>query len=455
MASSLALKPLGVVAILALGIVPLPADVRALLLLLAAAVLWATEAVPAYATALAVSAAIAVGGLMDYRDVLSLFFSPTIALLFGGLVLGKGLEASGAAEYIAERLLRVAGSSFTRLIIVYMILVYVLSMWMSNTAATAIALALVYPVFRRLPGPIASRAAPACLLAIAYASTAGGMATLIGTPPNAVAVGFLEALGAARLGFSDWFLIGFPVSLTVMLFLLTYVRLALRSCRLVAAERIEPRLVEALRARSSLAKIDARIAYSLLVLLIAALLWATDKLTGLHPALTSLLAAALLAAAGIVGRKEVAEIGWDTLLLFAGGLVLGKALAATGAAEEVSKALTMVFASPLAGIAMLLALTTLLTAFASNTATTALVAPIAYSYSIGLGLNPVPVVIAVALAASNAYLLPVSTPPNALVYSTGLVRIRDMARTGLPVAIVHYAIVFAYAISAVPATLHG
>lgn len=400
-------------------------------ILLLAALLWSTEAIPLAATALLVIALQVVllanpgkwpelgmtQGAVTYRELLARAADPILLLFLGGLLLAQAAAIHRVDRVIAAKFL----SPFTHrpifLLLAVMGITAVFSMWMSNTAATAMMIAIAAPLVGALP--TGDRFRVAITLAVPFAANLGGMGTPIGSPPNALAVSLLRSAGHS-ISFLQWMLIAVPlmtVLLLVAAFLLRYLyppgqaRLALT----LPSERLTPR------------------AWGVVAIFCLTVgLWLTEPLHGLPASLVAVLPVVLLTGSGLLAPRDINGISYDVLILIAGGIALGAGMSITRLDAVLASALPggMFFVSLLT----LTAASIVLSTFMSNTATANLLLPIAISFA----ATNLPesreaaatLAVAIALACSAAMALPVSTPPNAIAYATGGVTSRQMAVGG-------------------------
>lgn len=376
----------------------LPGDATlnaALTLLLVVAVLWLSESIDVTLTALLIPVLCAWQGLLPLPLALAYFANPVIFLFLGGFALAAALQAQQLDRYLADGMVRLAGGQLRYAVWLLFAVSALLSIWISNTATVAILLPLVLGLLAQA-GATDARTASFVLLGVAYSASIGGMGTLVGSPPNALAAAY------SGLQFVGWLRFGLPVMLLLwplMLLVLTLLIFALT----VAAWIGSAPLGKALH----IADMDTWIALSALV---------------------------LLGFSGNVSWRQIEQqTEWGVLLLFGGGLCLSAMLQRSGASAFLAAELLTLFAGWPAWVT-LLALTSFvvfLTELTSNTATTALMLPLFVPLAPALGLPPTAMAALVALAASCAFMLPVATPPNALVYATGRVPQRDMLRAGL------------------------
>ncbi len=446
----------------------LPRPEAARLLAVAAWVLtwWITEAVPIPVTSLLAPSLAVLCGVGSARELFAPFGDPIILLFLGSFLLAEAMLASGLDRRVAHAILshRWVGSSATRILLAFVATTAGLSMWLSNSATAAmmfpLGLAVLTALSRLLQGKSGApvdlsklRYGTALMLAIAYAASIGGTATPIGTPPNLIVLSSLETLAGIKISFFTWMVLTAPVTLAMVAVLVTYLRIVLPpeshhlagSRQLLAAER-------AALGRWRPAERNTFIAFLFAVTLwitpgAAAVLFgpssgAASTLGALFPeAVVAVLAAALLFVLPVDWRARqftlswsaAGRIDWGTLLLFGGGLSLGGAMLRTGLAEAVGTFLVEVTgARSLTSLTFLFGITAIfLTETTSNTAAAAMLAPIAIASAQAAAVSPVPPAVAIALGCSMAFMLPVATPPNAIVYGSGYVPIRAMLTHGL------------------------
>lgn len=394
------------------------------------AFLWVTEALPLAVTALLVPVLGVMAGVMDLKSALTGFADPLIFLFLGGFALAAALAAQGLDRWIAHRIVRAGNGGFVRVSLLIFATTAGISMWMSNTATTALMIPLVLGILGHLDETQRTPARTAfILLGTAYASSIGGLGTLVGTPPNGIA--------AAKLGidFMGWLKFGIPCVL-VLLPLMALVLMAM--FRPGRARFAIPEIADFSWTRGRLLTMG--------VFFLTGIAWvsggALAPMLGVansFDTLVALLAIVALVAMRLVGWREI-EHGteWGVLLLFGGGIVLSNILDKTGASLFMAREIVMLVDGwpVVLVIGMALLFVILLGEFASNTATAALMVPIFFSVAGELDLAPAKLVIPMALAASCGFMLPVATPPNAMVFATGRIRQNDMLRAGLALDLV-------------------
>lgn len=410
---------------------------------------WVMEAVPIAATALLPMALLPLLGVMPITAAAAPYANPVIYLFFGGFILAAAFEASGLHKRLALTLIHAIGTRPERIILGFMVAGAFLSMWVSNTAAVLMLLPLAVAVI-----PTGDERAAdferALLLGIAYAATIGGYGTLIGTPPNALLAGFLRQTHGVALGFLDFMLIGIPivvVAIPVTWLLLT--RVTFRGARGTALDAAALfREQQSLGAASRAEKFVGTIA------VLTALAWITQPwlakvVPGLSEAgiavasaLTLLVVPIDMKGRRVIDWKAAEHIPWGVLVLFGGGLSLAAAIQDSGLAAWIGASVSgLRGVPPILLILAVVTVITLLTEFTSNTATAAAFLPIATSLAAGAGMNPLVLAMAAGLAASNGFMLPVGTPPNAIVFASGKLTVPQMARAGLLVDLVFIALI--------------
>ncbi|MCS7033388.1 MAG: DASS family sodium-coupled anion symporter [Phycisphaerae bacterium] len=406
-----------------------------------AALLWVAEALPLFATAILVVALQVIllanpagwPGLgfegepgPTMHGILASATDPVLVLFFGGFLLARAAVKEGVDSAMAGLILRPFGARPARVLLGVMLVTALFSMWMSNTATAAMMLALLTPMLASLPAQ--ERFRKGLVLAVPFAANIGGMGTPIGTPPNAVAVGFLRAQGIS-LDFFGWMLIAVPLMLTMLLaawaLLWVLYRPHARDIRLQPTHR----------------PLTRRSLYVVFIFVLTVLLWLSEPWHGLPAAAVAMLPAVAFTAPGVLTHHDVNHLDWNILILIAGGISLGAGVQATQLDQVVASLLAVnVAGSPLLLMALLVVATLLLSTFMSNTAAANLLLPIAIAYAVArkdaAGFLPVQFALGIALSASLAMALPISTPPNALACAGGEVNSRDMALPGALIGVV-------------------
>ncbi|EEX35536.1 MULTISPECIES: SLC13 family permease [Vibrio] len=424
---------------------------RLLAIFLLAALLWVLEPVPVFATSILIIALELImisdkglhlfrtppaghdlGELMKYTDIFSAFSSPIIILFMGGFALAIAASKYELDNNLARVLLRPFGHQPKFIMLGLMLITAVFSMFMSNTATTVMMLALLGPIVASAPkGDIGIKALVLC---IPIAANTGGIATPIGTPPNAIALQYLT--GENSIDFLSWMMMGLPfviVQLTIAWFLLQKL---FPSSQKTMTLKLDGQFQRNWRAMVVYVTFAATI-----------LLWMTTKVHGMNTYVVSIIPLAVFTLTGIMGKAELKQINWDVLWLVAGGIAIGIGLDKTGLAAALAHAIDYEALSPVAVVITMSIVCWLMANFMSNTATANLLMPIAAAIGASMeslssmgGLQGLLVV--VAFSASLGMILPVSTPPNSLAYSTGLIESKDMAKTGVIIGVIGLIIVY-------------
>jgi len=426
-------------------------------------VLWITEALPIAVTALlgpALAVVLRIGGA---RDVFAPFADPIIFLFMGSFMLAEAMFVHGLDRRIAFTALAIewVGRSPGRLLVVFGGVTAALSMWLSNTATTA----MMFPIGTSIIGHLRhthrgsardiERFALALMLATAFGASVGGVGTPVGSPPNLIGIGVLERTTGVHVSFFRWMIVGVPLVVLLFAGLVAYLRfVALRGSRLrtdgAALARAELRQLGPL----SRAQWNVLVAFAVTVALwLAPGVFAVVGLAeapvarafaaAVPEAVAALLGAGLLFVLPVDWRarrftltwEEAARIDWGVILLFGGGLALGSLAFTTGLAEAAGRGLLawIPVRAPLAFTMVFTALAIVMTEVTSNTAAANMVVPIAIAVAEAAGVRPLEPALAATLGCSMAFMLPISTPPNAIVYSSGYVPITAMVRHGLVV----------------------
>lgn len=388
------------------------------------AFLWLTEALPLAATALLVPVLATATGVMDMTEALAGFAHPLIFLFFGGFALASAMAYQGVDRWIAGRVVALGRGGFLRIAALLFSVTAFLSMWMSNTATAAMMLPLVLGILGRMDVPRSGKNALFLLLGVAYSASIGGVGTLIGSPPNAIAAGKLG------IGFGEWMRFGVPAVLVLLPLMTGLLWLLFRPERGGRIEAAVGTFVFNWHRKVMLAVFAA-----------AALCWIfgakLGEWLGVGASMDTLVALAAVLALlffRVVRWRDIDRgTDWGVLLLFGGGITLSAVLGKTGASLYLAREFTaLVSAWPtLLVIAAVVGFVIFLTELSSNTATAALLVPIFFAVASELGMSAESLVLPLAVAASCAFMLPVATPPNAIVFGTGLVPQREMMRAGI------------------------
>lgn len=409
------------------------------------AILWITEALPLYVTALLPIIFFPLLGISSVKDAASPFAHPLIFLFLGGFLLAQGIQKWGLHKRIALKIIDVIGISPKRIIAGFMIGSALLSMWISNTATALMMLPIGLSVIsvivttKSLTLEEQNKFSIALLLSIAYSCSIGGVATLIGTPPNALMVAFMKENYQINISFAKWMLIGIPftiISLPIAYLVLTKLLFPVLSNLDLNKNIISDEI-------SKLGRISREERIIEIVFFITAILWIfrpliSSYLPGLSDSSIAIFGALLLFIIPsskkeyILEWKDAEKISWGILILFGGGLSLAQGISNSGLSDWIANIILSSSNMPLWFLTILLITGIIfLTELTSNLATIAAFLPIIASIGVGMEINPLQLVIPATLAASCAFMLPVATPPNAIIFSSNMITIKNMTRAGI------------------------
>ncbi|WP_061241324.1 DASS family sodium-coupled anion symporter [Ectopseudomonas composti] len=405
---------------------------------------WSTEAIPIPATSLLPILLIPALGIDSLNAATAPYANPTIYLFLGGFVLGLAMERWNLHKRIALMTLLAMGSKPSKQIAGFMMATAFLSMWVSNTATTIMMLPIGLSVIGMLTSEKNTgeaereRFATALLLAIAYAASVGGIATLIGTPPNALLAAFLAENYDVQIGFGQWMLLGVPVAVIMLAFIWWWLtRGGFNLAGHDSTQLIRGELAEL----GPLSRGEKLVA---MVFVATALAWVfqpliSDWVPGVNDTSIAIAAALALFIIPVDTKQRVflmnwesaSKLPWGVLLLFGGGLSLAGVIRSTGLAEWIAQSLGALGALPvIAMIGVVVLVIIFLTEVTSNTATAAAFLPLLGALAVSQGMPAELLAIPAAIAASCAFMMPVATPPNAIVFGTGHMKIQSMIRAG-------------------------
>ncbi len=413
---------------------------------------WLTEAVDISVTALLPIALFPILGIASIKAATAPYANEYIFLFMGGFLIALSMQRWGLDRRIALITLKLVGNKPVNMIGGFMLVTAVLSAFVSNTATTAMMLPIALSVIdlvRRNKTASADRNFALCLmLGVAYAASIGGIATIIGTPPNAILAGFIKETYGETISFARWLMIGVPLAvvfLPITWFLLTRVLYPIR------LERIEGGRELIAREHAQLGPMKPGEWVTLIVFLLAAIAWIFRTIIERHiPGVSdpgiAIIAAMLLFVIPVDLKKGTFTMNWSTatklpwgiLILFGGGLSLAAAVKVNGVAQFIGSTVpTLQGLAETQGLRTLLLIVLVttgvifLTELTSNTATTTTLLPILAAIAVGLGLHPYLLIVPAAIAASCAFMMPVATPPNAIVFGSGYITIPQMCKAGL------------------------
>lgn len=408
-------------------------ECHTLFITLVTASLWITEKLPIPVSSLIPIAAFPLFGILDSKMVAQSYGSPLILLLLGGFMLSVAMSSTNTHKLIANKIIKIVGTnSQAKILLSFMLTASILSMWISNTATTLMLLPIAMAILEK---SASKKFSIVLLLGIAYAASIGGIATPIGTPPNLILIQAINEAGMPEIGFLNWIKQVSPI--LIVFFPIVYFYLKTHLDNKPVNYQIE---------KLSITQAQIKV---LTVFLITALLWMTrvepfggwKKLLDLpyaNDASVALLAVVILFTLKkednkpVITWDEVNKIPWGILLLFAGGITIATAFKQTGLSASIANNLIFLNNFPTWMIVGFICLfVTFLTEITSNTATTAVLMPILLSTAHALNIDPMTLMLPATISASFAFMMPVATAPNAIIFSSGHVPIKKMMRIGL------------------------
>lgn len=408
---------------------------------------WLTECIPSWATSLGIITIMCltvsdnalmpfkgenIGELMDSKHIMASFADPTIMLFLGGFILAAAATKSGLDVLLARNLIRPFGTKSENVLLGFLLITGIFSMFVSNTATAAMMLTFLTPVFAALPANGKGRIA--LTMSIPIAANLGGMGTPIGTPPNMIALKFLNDTAGLNMGidFGHWMAFMFPLVIILLIIswriLLFFFPFSKKTIELEIKGSVHH---------------GWRMNVVIVTFIITILLWVIPKsVTGIDSYNVAMVPIGVFAVTGVITAKDLQEINWSVIWMVAGGFALGFGMNGSGLADAALESIPFGEWSPIVILLISGLICYILSNFISNTATAALLVPILAVVCTGMGdkLHALggtsTVLIGIAIAASSAMCLPISTPPNAIAYSTGLVKQNDMLKMGLICGIV-------------------
>lgn len=448
----------GLISLIALAIAMLPVETfgiagltpiqqRVIAIFVWAACMWIIEAVPAWTTSLLIivimlltisdsGISMLVGGydkseLISYKVVMNTFANPTVMLFMGGFILALVASKSGIDVSMARAMLKPFGSNPKVVLFGFMLVTAIFSMFVSNTATAAMMLTFLAPVLRQLPS--SEKGTAALSLAIPIGANIGGLATPIGTPPNGIALQYINDIDGLNLGvgFGDWMMVMTPLMLVILV--ISWILLSIVFP--FDSKKINLHIMGG-------AKKGWRTYVIYGTLAVTILLWMFEKVTGINSYVVAMLPIGIFAITRIIKSSDLKDIDWACLWMVAGGFALGEGMSKTGLAETLVNAIPF---DSLPTLAVMIGgglVCWTLSQFISNSAATALMVPImaavgtAVRDSLGVYGGIGTLLVGIAMAASFAMSLPISTPPNAIAYSTGLIKTSQMFKVGITIGII-------------------
>ena len=412
--------------------------ITTLCVLAVAAFLFVTELIPLAVTAMAACTALGILGVLPAKQVYAGLSNSTVVLFGGMFVIGAAMFKTGLAEAVGLWVVNKAGTGEVKLMGAVMLVTIILSSVSSNTGTVACLMPVIIGIAQAANIPASKE-----LMPLAVAANVGGTITMIGTPPNVIVTGALSAAGLPSFGFFEFALIGVPLSIIVLVYMLTIGRktIPVKSAGAMDAAAVEAAKKEAGASDDNAPKSKTKMWISGLILLGVVAAMALNLKT--VPLQTAAVTGAILCViTGCLKEKEAyAGIDWVTIFLFAGMLSVATAMDKTGAGKLIADTVVGMMGehpNPIILCAVLYLISNVLTQFMSNTASAALLAPIGISIAQSIGADPKPVLMSIGIAASMAFATPMATPPNTLVLGPGGFSFNDYVKVGVPLCIITF-----------------
>ncbi len=412
--------------------------ITTLCVLAVAAFLFVTELIPLAVTAMAACTALGILGVLPAKQVYAGLSNSTVVLFGGMFVIGAAMFKTGLAEAVGLWVVNKAGTGEVKLMGAVMLVTIILSSVSSNTGTVACLMPVIIGIAQAANIPASKE-----LMPLAVAANVGGTITMIGTPPNVIVTGALSAAGLPSFGFFEFALIGVPLSVIVLAYMLTIGRktIPIKSAGAMDADAVEAAKKEAGAGDDDAPKSKTKMWISGLILLGVVAAMALNLKT--VPLQTAAVTGAILCViTGCLKEKEAyAGIDWVTIFLFAGMLSVATAMDKTGAGKLIADTVVGMMGehpNPIILCAVLYLISNVLTQFMSNTASAALLAPIGISIAQSIGADPKPVLMSIGIAASMAFATPMATPPNTLVLGPGGFSFNDYVKVGVPLCVITF-----------------
>ena len=412
--------------------------ITTLCVLAVAAFLFVTELIPLAVTAMAACTALGILGVLPAKQVYAGLSNSTVVLFGGMFVIGAAMFKTGLAETIGLAVVRKAGTKEVPLMGAIMLVTIILSSVSSNTGTVACLMPVIIGIANAANIPASKE-----LMPLAIAANVGGTITMIGTPPNVIVTGALSAAGLPSFGFFEFALIGVPLSIVVLIYMLTIGRktIPIKNAGAMDDEAVKAAKEEAGASDDAAPKSKTKMWISGLILIGVVAAMALNLKT--VPLQTAAVTGAILCViTGCLKEKEAyAGIDWVTIFLFAGMLSVATAMDKTGAGKLIADTVVGMMGehpNPIVLCAVLYLISNVLTQFMSNTASAALLAPIGISIAQSIGADPKPVLMSIGIAASMAFATPMATPPNTLVLGPGGFSFNDYVKVGVPLCVITF-----------------
>ena len=410
------------------------------------AIWWITEAIPIEVTALLPLILFPLFGALGLKETGAAYGHKFIFLFVGGFILAIAIEKWNLHKRIALHIIRIVGTSLINIMLGFMLSTALLSMWISNTATTVMMLPIGMAVISQVNGGSHLRKdtqfGKALMLSIAYSASIGGMATLIGTPPNLILAGVVNELYGIEITFLQWFKFGLPISILLLFICWVYLgrfAFSLKGLEMTGGKQI---IGKQLKELGKMSREEKSVAF---IFLLTALAWICrsfllkEWIPSIDDTIIALMAGVIMfiipsknKGEGLLVWEDAVKLPWGVLLLFGGGIALAIGFDSSGLAEWIGSQLSMLQGAPVFILVLIIvASVNFLTEITSNLATTTILLPVLAALAVVTDVNPFLLLVSATVAASCAFMLPVATPPNALVFGSGYVKMSDMIKTGV------------------------
>ena len=404
------------------------------------AIWWITEAIPIAATALIPIVLFPLSGGLDLSATTASYGHKFVFLYLGGFLIAIGIEKWKLHKRIAINIISFIGVDARRVILGFMLATGFLSMWISNTATSVMMLPIGIAIIKQLnENKIFGKA---LMLSIAYSASIGGVATVIGTPPNLVLAGVISEIYGYEITFSKWFLFGFPISIILLFFCWIYLT---RVAYKFESNSFSGGKTEIQTIKNGLGPISYEEKLVAIVFALAGLCWISrsfflqkilpsldDTIIAISFGLLLFILPSKQKSSALLSWKDTINLPWGIIILFGGGMALARAFETSGLALWLGELMTSFSVLPMfLLILLLIAAVNFLTEITSNLATTAMLLPVLAPLALEINVHPFGLMVGAAIAASCAFMLPVATPPNAVVFGSGYLKIQDMVTRGV------------------------
>jgi sodium-dependent dicarboxylate transporter 2/3/5 len=428
---------------------PLVRSQYAVMILGVVAILWFTEGISLVATSLLIPVLIVLSDIRTPSGALAPFFDPAVALIFGGFLIGRALTKYELDRRLALLILSRGEGTGSGLLLTVMGITAFLSMWISNTASAAIMIPIALAVISRIRNTdVQEKYGKALVLGVAYSATLGGVASLVGSPPNPLAATYITSFLGVEFSFMSWLPFGVPVVLIMLPLIWQWILFRFRVPR--AIDEIRDLKDVSLKEYLKLGPLSIQQKLVVVVFASVVVLWLTEEIPdfvasligwsghGISSAIVALMGGLSLLILRLLNEKDVSsEINWGSLMILGSGIALGGAMIDTGLSTFLAGQMSgLQVLPPTLVIVAIGVIAVLVTMVASNTGAAVILIPIAIPLATGLGIDPILITMVIAIAVSMDFALPTGTPPSTIAYSTGKVEMREMITTGLVVDLI-------------------